>query len=163
MEGWFKIKVSDILLKPGSIDKIDFSNKKTQGLKDQIKKWIDAKVEITWLDEKSLLVNLYNLKTQLLQTCEITWEEFLQDIEVEKYEMKFFLPADDLDEANIDDDIGFIDEKDMSINIEDMVEQSIILSLPTITKSPNAEEKKPKQLDKLEEIENKINWIYEEK
>lgn len=159
---WIKIKVSDILQNPWSTDTIKFEKRKIKQLPNTTKNWISWTLQILWMDEKSLLATLEDVKTSLLQKCEVSWKEFVQDIDVKKYEMKFLMPWLDLPYEEFTDEIGYINEKDMTIDIQEMLYQSIILNIPTIIKSPEAEQLKPTLDDNSEDSEpqNKVRWIY---
>ncbi len=164
----FKIKVSDLLLNVWSLDEIDFENKHTKKIANLNEEWISWKIVLEWLDEKTVLVMIKNLKAKLNEECDITWEEFVRETEIDYYDMKFVLLKHEEKLEDFDDDLGEIDSKDLTIDVEDMITQSILLSKPMVMKSPKAiqmdEEKDTVDLQ-VEDLDNfeswwSINWIY---
>ena len=163
----WKIKVSDILLNPWSKDEIEFKNKHTKIINNITDEWIQWKILIEWLDDRTILITLLDLEVNLNEICEISWEKFILEIKVDKYDMKFLTYKDE----DLLDEVWKIELKDMLADIEEMVTQAIILNKPLIIKSPSTikNEKLINNEDKEDESikdsvsKNTINWIYKNK
>ncbi len=163
----FKIKVSDLLLNVWTEDEIKFENKHTTKISNLSQQGISGHVVIKWLDEKTILVTIKDISAKLHEICDISWQDFLRQANVQSYDMKFLLLQDDEIAQNYDD-VGFIDQRDMTIDIQDMLVQAIILNKPIVMRAPEVEKfrsdtenKKLWKEDSSEEIPyNTVNWIY---
>lgn len=160
----FKIKVSDLLLDIWKKDTVFFENKKSKQLK-KITEWINGEVVIQSLDKQSILVNLKKITSNIEDKCDKCWSDFKRKIIIKNYKAKFMFPEihHDITEE-IHDEEYLINKKDETIDIEDMIVQSIILEEPIIKKCNKCLNKKDENTEDEKDINiNKINWINVEK
>ncbi len=165
----FRIKVSDILLSPGKEETMKLENKKTTQIKNLHESWVNWDVLIRWLDEKTVLVEL-NITAYLDEICEVSGNDYVQEIKVESYQSKFSLPEENIIDLIQEGDMWEISERDKTIDIEEMVVNSILLNKPTVNKSPEIIER-----DKNNPVEdydsylertqsnNTITWVFKDK
>ena len=160
----WKVKVSDILLNPGSLDKISFEAKSSTKIENLSDSWISGDIIIEWLDEKSIFVILQNIKAETNEICEVSWKKFLRKANIDEYSMKFLTLNKNED---INDDYLLIDKKDLTIDLEEMVVQAIILNRPVCMKSETVleQEKNHPEIEQDDSfgsswVSNTINWTY---
>ncbi len=153
------IKVSDLLKTPWSKDSIIFENKFSKKISNLWENWIKWNISLQSLDNKNLLIKLYDIYTYLYENCEMCWCEYKRNIKIDEYEWKFWFDENKVDE------IFPIDLKNENIDIEELIIQSIILENPVIKKCDNCNIlENPKNIEndtilKNEIIQNKIKWI----
>lgn len=160
----FKIKIADLLLNPWQEDTISFENKITKNIENLQKEWISWKVYLQSITNNSLFVELRDIKAYIKDICDICWKEFNREANVKSFSSKFVTPEihHDITEK-IHDDEFFINTKDETIDIEEIITQSIILEEPIIKKCNECikKEENIEDEDNIEEElnENKVNWI----
>lgn len=161
---WFKIKVSDLLLKPWSKDVIEFSNKFTKNIPNLTEEWISWTVSLMSLNENSIQVIIKNIKTRLNTKCDVCWVEFIKDIYIKSYDTKFVNPKIHHDLSEKDHDSEFLIDDDDNINIEDLLTQAILVQNMIVIRCDDCEEKLS-QIDDDEDIldiptttKNIIDW-----
>jgi len=127
----FNIKISDLLLSPWKKDKIVFEKKFTSQLPWLGPEGISWEVHIEWLNEWEVKVELKNIKARIKDTCSRCGEEYRRDVHVKNFETKFVVPSRHHDiTENIHDEEFLINTKNETIDIEDLVVQSIQLEAP---------------------------------
>lgn len=152
---WFKIKVSDLINNVWTKDIIKFKNKFTTQIKNLSKSWISWEIFIQSLDEKTIQAWLKNIITSINDICDICWQKFERNININKAECKF------TSDKNISDEDFNIDIKNDTINIEDFIVQTIYLFDPVIKKCWKCKSKNNNKKDDYDEdfVHNEIKWI----
>lgn len=138
---WFKIKVSDLLLKPWSKDLIEFKNKFTNNIPNITEEWISWTVSLMSLNENSIQVVLKNINTKLNTICDVCGVEFVKDIYVKSYDTKFVNPEIHHDLSEKVHDSEFLIDEDDNINIEDLLTQAILVQNMIVIRCDECEEK----------------------
>lgn len=151
----FEIKVSD-LLNQVAVDAIDFEHKETDLIPNLANDWISGKIRLSWIDDENVLVEIEELHCALNEICDYCTEEFVRNIDVKWYSARFTLNREEKDYAN-DEVLFFIDEKNATINIEEMVYQAISLETPFVKYCPKCS-KSHENLGDSEEVEGGDEW-----
>lgn len=131
----FDIKVSDLLRNPWKTDQISFKKKISDKVQNLTKDWIRWKVNLRSLDKTSLSVTLNDLSCRVDDVCHACWIDYVREIDVNEYEIKFIIPDKklwNLDKASqIEEwEVFYIDAKNVTIDIEEMVYQAILSEEP---------------------------------
>ena len=153
----FEIKVGD-LLNQVAVDEIVFENKKTSLIPNLSKDWITGKIRLSWIDDENVLVEIEELKCELNETCDYCNKSFKRKIEIQWYSSRFTLNKDEINYAN-DEVLFFIDEKTVTINIEEMIYQAIELETPFVLYCPDCAKKHENMWEDEEMEETELeNW-----
>lgn len=123
----FSIKVSDLLQHSWHRDTIHLHNKFSTILPQISEEWINADLELIWLDEKTLLLTLIKANTSTINTCDRCGKEFNEQLEVSNLEIKCFLEEDRPHTYAVDDDILLINKKDETIDVENVIVEALVL------------------------------------
>jgi len=163
LDYWFKIKVSDLLKTPWTHDTINFVSKFSNQIEWLQSNWISWSVFLQSLDYETLYVKLENIKADIYDSCDICWKQYIRNINIEIFETKFVAPENHKNpKEEVHDEEFTISVKDESIDIEDLVSQSIILEKSVINKCEDCLEKtNDGKNEEIEEFEswNAIKWI----
>lgn len=163
LDYWFKIKVSDLLKTPWTHDTISFENKISSQIEWLQKNWVKWSVFIQSLDYETLYVRLENISAEVEDICDICWKNYIIDINIESFETKFIAPEKHKNiKEEIHDEEFLISMKDESIDIEDLVAQSIILERSVINRCEKCiniiPDEKSEEIEEFESL-NTIKWI----
>lgn len=152
----FLIKVWDLLRNVWSKDEVYFEWKTTQKIENLAWK-ISWKVKLQSFNDTTILVVL-DLKTSLNQTCDFWWEEFVQDVEIKDIQAQYMLPIslEHWDEK-IHDEEYVIDPSFETIDLEELIVQSILLEQNIVNVCPEHQEQYDKNAVDLDE-ENFLDW-----
>ena len=131
----FEIKVGD-LLNQVAVDEITFENKRTNLIPNLSENWITGKIRLSWSDDENVLVEIEELSCELDETCDYCTKPFKRKIKIQWYSSRFTLNKDEINYTN-DEVLFFIDEKTSTINIEEMIYQSIELETPFVLYCPD--------------------------
>lgn len=153
----FEIKVADLLNQPWRKDEIRFQKKFTDQLPNLDSDWISWNLDLQSLSKDSLLLTLMDVRCRLEDKCDICQEYYYRDIENDSYEAKFILPDYDNDEETETWELFPIDPKNETINIEDMLVQSIVLKEPFVKRCESCQ----KNLDGKEQSSDDDLWYFE--
>lgn len=148
----FEIKVWDLLNHIAS-DELVFENKKTNLIPNLSENWISGKIRLSWIDDENVLVEIEELKCELNGVCDYCIKDFIRTVEVSWYSARFTLNKEEKNYAD-DEVLFFIDEKNASINIEEMIYQAIELETPFVIYCPDCEKKHEDLNDESEDSEN---------
>lgn len=152
----FEIKVSD-LLNQVAVDEISFENKRTNLIPNLTKDWISGKVRLSWIDDENVFVEIEELHCSLDEVCDYCTENFVRNIDVKWYSARFTLNKKEKDYAN-DEVLFFIDEKNVTINIEEMVYQAISLETPFVIYCQKCNDNHNLENADDDEIYWEVNW-----
>lgn len=123
----FSIKVSDLLKHSWTRDTIQLHNKFSTILPQVTDEWISANVELLWLDEKTLLLTILKANATIINTCDRCWKEYKETLSINNIEVKCFLEEERPYTYSTDDDILLITKKDETINLEEVIVESLVL------------------------------------
>jgi len=154
----FEIKIAD-LLNQVAVDELVFENKHTNLIPNLSKDWISGKIRLSWIDDENVLVEIEELSCELNEVCDYCTKEFPRKIEVHGYSSRFTLNREEKDYAN-DEVLFFIDEKNATINIEEMVYQAIQLENPFVLYCPECAHQHDALSVEDEEITNTEEWTW---
>lgn len=126
----FSIKVWD-LLNQVAVDEIVFENKKTKMIPNLTENWMSWKIRLSWIDEENVLVEIEDLFLELEEVCDFCTKNFVRKVEIHEYSARYTLNKDENEYAN-DESLFFIDEKNATINIEELLYQAIKLETPFV-------------------------------
>lgn len=154
----FEIKVGD-LLNQVAVDEIVFENKKTKLVPNLTDDWITGKIRLSWIDNENVLVEIEELNCELNEICDYCNESFKRQISVQWYSSRFTLNKEEINYAN-DEVLFFIDEKTATINIEEMIYQSIEIDRPIVLYCPICAKKHENlsEDEKVDESDFDLGW-----
>lgn len=130
MENLYKIKIWDLLHKPWSKDEIVFEDKKTDKVPG-LSSGVSWTLLLQSLNESFILAQLFDVECERTFECERCGSIFKEKVHTPFYEWKFMVAPQNSDFDPWQD--FEISAKDETINIEDMLVESIVLEEP-ITK-----------------------------
>ena len=134
----YTIKISDLLLNPWKKDIIKFKKKFTSQIPHLSNEGIAGEVHLEGLNSKEVKVVLKNINAKVKDTCGTCWEDFEREINVDQFETKFVFPSTHPNiTEKIHDEEFLINTKNETIDIEDLVVQSILLEDPLVSRCPS--------------------------
>ena len=130
----FKVKIADLLNETGSQDELVFENKMTDQLPTLDARGVSGVFTVQSLDKTSLLGTLADVTACFHETCESCGISFDRPVIIPLYTSRFVFESEFDQKASDESDevVLFIDPKAETINIEDMVVQSILLNDPFV-------------------------------
>lgn len=140
---WRTVKVSDLLRSPWTRDTIFFENKNIEIGFSLVSEGITGEIILLALNNNALEVTLQNIECKVVDISDISWEEFVRDIYIDTYAALFELPhinkkwKDDWESEyeNSYEDIYNINEKDLTINLEEFIANAIKSQEPLVKRS----------------------------
>lgn len=134
----FKVKIADLLNETGREDQIHFDHKFSEQLSNLNDEGIAGTFTIHSLDNASLLGVLTDITATFHEICESCGTDFDRHVEIPSYTARFVFEHDisDQEKTTSEEPLFYIDPKDETINIEDMVVQSILLNDPFVKRCP---------------------------
>lgn len=136
----FKIKIADLLNETWREDQITFEKKFSDQLPNLTDEGMAWSFTIQSLNNTSLLWTLTDVTTSFHEVCESCGTTFDRPVEIPSYTARFIFEDEIKKEkdANESEEVLFtIDPKAETINIEDMVVQSILLNDPFVKRCPS--------------------------
>lgn len=124
MKSEFKLKISDLLDKPGKIDEVELENIFTDKIPWLDKDWISGILFLKSLNWESIFAELEWIKCKMKAICDHCNSEFEMEKTFENYTANFSL---DLSSDERDDDTVFEIDGKNNIDVEDMIVQNIRL------------------------------------
>lgn len=129
---WFIIKVSDLLNNVWRKDLIKIENKYSNNINNLNEWWISWNIFLQSINKSTIVIELQNIVVYLNYNCEICWKNYSNKILVEKYSSKFWI-IDNLNNLE-KDELCEINKKNETIDIENIIIESIILQEDLIKK-----------------------------
>ncbi len=123
----FSIKVSDLLRHPWTTDTLQLHNKFSTILPLIEVPWIQAIVELVWLDNKTVLLTIVSASCTVWSTCDRCGTEFQETLSVSSIIVKCFLEEESSQNSFEWDDIIVISKKDETIDIEHVIVEALVL------------------------------------
>lgn len=118
----WNIKIADLLNNPWESDKVNFKNKYLKNIKIQ-EPWISWKVFLQWLNYDEILVSLEDIKFTVEYVCDKCLNKYKQTFNIKKEENIKFVNTEKIKiEEKIYDDTFPINMKNMTINLEELIE-----------------------------------------
>lgn len=131
----FKIKIADLLNETGRQDEIVFEHKFSDQLPNLDDEGITWTFTVQSLDNTSLLGTLHDITANFHEVCDSCAASFLRSVHVPSYVARFTFEEEIKKEKDVNESeevLFYIDSKAETINIEDMVVQSILLNDPFV-------------------------------
>lgn len=131
----FKIKIADLLNETGREDQIIFDHKFSDQLPNLTDEGMSGTFTIQSLDNTSLLGTLTDVRASFHETCESCGSTYERSVHISSYITRFTFEdelAKDQENHDTEEAVFVIDPKAETINIEDMVVQSILLNDPFV-------------------------------
>lgn len=128
----FLIKISDLLNETGKSDDIAFEGKFVETIPTLTPEGISGSliIQSVWTD--ALLGTLHDLSCRVNELCDSCGTTYTREIHIPEYTAKFVVEESlsKEEEEATDEAILFINEKDETIDISQMIEQAIVLNEP---------------------------------
>lgn len=131
----FKIKIADLLNETGRQDEVVFEHKFSDQLPNLDDEGIAWAFTVQSLDNTSLLGTLHDVTANFHEVCDSCATAFVRSVHVPSYVARFTFEEEVKKEKDISESeevLFYIDPKAETINIEDMVVQSILLNDPFV-------------------------------
>ncbi len=130
----FEIKIGDLLKTTGKKDAITFEEKNIKELPNIQKPGIKGSLDIQSLNDTTILGILTDISCTTQDTCDKCLNTYTRKILCPEYKARFVIPEKDDDEEDINksdnEEIFPIDAKSETIDIKEMIIQSILLQEP---------------------------------
>ncbi len=160
----FKIKIADLLNETWRQDEIAFEHKFSDQLPNLDDQGVAWNFTIQSLDNTSLLGTLTDVSACFHETCDSCWSSFLRSVYVPSYTARFIFEDEvkKKEAPESEEVLLFIDSKAETINIEDMVAQSILLNDPFVKRCDACTKRLASvdDEDDLDEFESKGNVTF---
>lgn len=139
----FVIKVSDLIQEWGRKDTVHFEHKFTEQIPNTSKVWISGDIELRSINKDSIYANLEHVNCVLEETCDNCENNFEREVLVDHYTARFVAGEKNQKEEQetSDEEVFLIDTKNETIDIQDMLVQSILLENPIINRCPDCNKK----------------------
>lgn len=143
------IKISDLLLNPGSRDTISIVDLTLDTIPNLRSEWISTILHLQSIDNFSIIATLEGLSCDLDDVSDLSGEAYIRHVWVDEYKWLFALSDSHLQDQWADP-IFPISEKNETIDIGDMIYQSILLQEPLVKRTPE-EELRAQEQDLIED------------
>lgn len=132
------IKISDLLLNPGSRDTISIVDLMLDTIPNLRSEWISTILHLQSIDNSSIIATLEGLSCDLDDVSDLSGEAYIRHVWVDEYKWLFALSDSHLQDQGADP-IFPISEKNETIDISDMIYQGILLQEPLVKRTPEEE------------------------
>ena len=132
------IKVSDLLLNPGSRDTISIVDLMLDSIPNLRSEWISTILHLQSIDNSSIIATLEGLSCDIDDVSDVSGEWYVRHVWVDEYKGLFVLSESHLQDQWADP-IFPISEKNETIDIGDLLYQGILLQEPLIKRTPEEE------------------------
>jgi len=148
----FALKIADLLNEAGRSDEIVFDHKFSDQLPNLDDEWVSWSLSVQSLDEHSLLGTLEDVSATMHDACESCGVGFVRTVHIPLYTSRFVFEKDISEDEKVssEDPLLYIDSKDETINIEDMIVQAILLNDPFVKRCDQC----AKRLDAIDDDED---------
>lgn len=153
---WFVIKVSDLLNNIWRKDIIKFENKFSKKINNLNETWISWKIFLQSINKSTIIIELQNIVVNLNYNCEICWKNYYNKLLIEKYSSKFWI-IDDLNNLE-KDELNEINKKNETIDIENIIIESIFLQEDLIKKCNICKNINNNDDELIEKLDHKITF-----
>jgi len=139
----FLIKISDLLNETGKSDEIAFENKFVDQIPNLMEEGIAGTLTIQSVGSDSLLGTLHDVTCRIEDPCDSCGKNFIREVTVPEYTARFVAKGSltKEEEEAAEEAILYINEKDDSIDISDMVYQAIMLDDPFVKRCAACEKR----------------------
>lgn len=134
------IKVSDLLRRPSSSDELVIEDCMIDAIPHLRVPGVSALCRFQSTSDGTIVVTLSDITATIDDICDLSGESYIRDIHIISYEWKFSRDVIFHDDPYYvyEDDFPFLPDGE-SINIEDMIIQSIVLQEPLVHIKPGNE------------------------
>jgi hypothetical protein len=141
----FKIKLSDFFAHPQQRESLSFKQKFSSLLPDLTEQWLSATITIQWLDEKTVLLIIENLKATREQPCDWCLKNTEVTVHVPTYQVK----SGYFEEAIIEEEDNIIplSGKEDQVDLEKELSQSILVQRNVVNLCLDCQKKRYEKLD----------------
>lgn len=139
----FLLKISDLLNEIGKGDEIPFENKMVDQLPNIMEEWVSGSLTIKSVGADSLLGTLHDVKCRIQDPCDSCGKTFIREVNIPEHTVRF-VAKDSMtkeEEETSEEAILFINDKDETIDVTDMIYQAIMLNDPFVKRCPACEKK----------------------
>lgn len=139
----FLIKISDLLNETGKSDEIAFENKFVEQIPNLMEEGIAGVLTIQSVGADSLLGKLQDLTCRIEDPCDSCGKSFIREVTIPEYTVRFVATGSltKEEEESSEEAILYINEKDDTIDISDMVYQAVMLDDPFVKRCPACEKR----------------------
>ncbi|MEI8091098.1 MAG: YceD family protein [bacterium] len=152
----FLIKISDLLTETGKSDEIAFDHKVVEQLPNVMDEGIAGTLTIQSVGSDSLLGTLHDVTCRIEDPCDSCGKPFIREVHVPEYTARFVATGSltKEEEESSEEAILFINDKDDTIDISDMVYQAIMLDDPFVKRCAACEKRLAATEDDDEDLGN---------
>lgn len=135
-----RIKISDLLLHIWQTDVVDFSWVFLDTIAWLATNGISWSLHLQSIDNSTIIARLDNVRCAINDVSDVSWESYVRKVFVTDFVAYFVLP-DFVDAFNQEDDasVFLIDQKNMFIDMADMLYESVVLQTPFVKRTPAEE------------------------
>ncbi len=141
---------------PGKIDTMEFTDFFLEDIQWLTSKWVSGEISLQGVTDGSVKVMIKEATALIDDICDISGEDYQRQVEVKNFDSRFSA-EEDMGEDRVYDELFPLDSTSETINIYDLLVQSIKLQEPLVHIKPGNE----KLLDNYESDEDEEN-DYEE-
>ena len=134
----FVIKVGDLLRNPGRLDTMEIDGFVLEDIEGLSSDGVTGTITLQGVTDGSVKVVIKKATAQIQSTCDISGEEYQRQVEVKDFDARFSSDIEDGDDR-VYDDIFPLDGTSETINIYDLIVQSIKLQEPLVHIKPGNE------------------------
>lgn len=131
----FIIKVGDLIRNPGHKDNIEVEGLTLDSIPNLDSTGIVASISLQGVSDGSIQVIASNIAALVHDTCDITWEEYKRQVEIEEFQARFS-PEVEYEELRVYDEVFPLDLTSETIDLYEFLTQAIRLQDPLVHIKP---------------------------
>lgn len=135
----FVIKVWDLLRNPWRLDTIDFDHLMLEDLPELSVDGVSWTLLLQWVNDGSVKAVIKNARAVVSDVCDLSGESYERIIDINDFDARFSTDVDGEDKDRVYDELFPLDPQGETINIYDLLLQSIKLQEPIVHIKPGKE------------------------
>lgn len=135
----FVIKVWDLLRNPWRLDTIEFDHLMIDDIDGLSKEGISWTLVLQWVNDGSVKAIIKHATAVVSDVCDLSGEEYDRIVEIKNFDARFSIDVDGEDKDRVYDELFPLDPQWETINIYDLLLQSIQLQEPIVHIKPGKE------------------------
>lgn len=133
------IKVWDLLRNPWRLDTIEFDHLMIDDIDGLSKEGVSWTLVLQWVNDGSVKAIIKHATAAVSDVCDLSGEEYDRIVEIKNFDARFSTDVDGEDKDRVYDELFPLDPQWETINIYDLLLQSIQLQEPIVHIKPGKE------------------------
>ena len=134
----FVLKVGDLLRDPTRLDRVEFDRLQLPDVKGLTSEWYTGTLNLQGVTDWSVKVTIEQATALVDDVCDLSGEAYQRQVEVEDFTVRFS-EEESYDELRVYDEVFPLDSASETIDVYDLLVQSIVLQEPLVHIKPGKE------------------------